>query len=332
MKGVVLAAGFGKRLLPLTDSIPKPLLPLGCMPLIGYSLKLLASVGIRDIFMNIHYLAEQLPNALGDGSDYGVKITYYKEKVILGTGGGLKNMQKDLGDDDFVVINSDTVLDVDLHAVLRAHKASNAMATMVLRNRPEHDNFGVIGVNEEGYISQILDKKLEGQKIFPLMFTGLQVLSNKFLDYLPQTGESCVVRQGYLAALTKRELLYGYISRDYWVDAGTPKSYWQCNMDALSAKKPLIRYADPLLNNFIESYSHTKILQTTYIARDVKIAASVRLGPNVLLSEHVEVRENCYIANSVVLPGTKIRPDVSLNHCLVTPQTTLNLSSNRDDS
>ena len=126
MKGFVLAAGFGQRLRPITESTPKPLLPVGNVPLIAYALKLLAQAGITDIIVNLHHLGRVIREALGTGEVYGVKITWSEEEEILGTGGGLKKMHEALEGETFVVVNSDTIIDLDLKAVIATHRRKKA--------------------------------------------------------------------------------------------------------------------------------------------------------------------------------------------------------------
>lgn len=253
MKGFVLAAGFGTRLAPLTQTVPKPLFPVGHLPLIGYALRLLAHHGITDVIVNLHHLGKQLRDAVGDGSAYGVSVTYSEEPEILGTGGGLKKMHHAL-DDTFVVVNSDTILDVDLTAVLEAHRRRKALATMILRRDPDQGSYGQIEIDGDGKVRRILGhmspsdeknaKEVEA-RITPYMFTGVHVLEPGLLEYLPEGVETCIMRYGYMKAMNNDELIQGVVTNDYWVDAGTPKRYFDANVDVLTGKAR-VRYAGNL--------------------------------------------------------------------------------------
>jgi NDP-sugar pyrophosphorylase family protein len=186
VKAFVLAAGFGSRLKPITEVLPKPLMPIGDVPLIGYALTLLAKHGITEVAVNTHHLGKVLEQKLGDGSQFGVQITYSHEKEILGTGGGLRRMHPFLKDDTFVVINSDILIDLDLTAVIAQHKENNALATMVLREDQKQADYGVIEIDAADYrIRKILGQGRWSGQLRPLMFTGVHVMEPRLLEYIP---------------------------------------------------------------------------------------------------------------------------------------------------
>src|SRR5262245_39903937 len=133
MKAMILAAGFGNRLWPLTQDRAKPAIPFLGRPLIAYSVDYLKKAGIREMIINLHYQGESIRKALGDGSAYGVKIHYSEEEEILGPAGGIDKVRDLLMEDDFVVINGKIVTDIDLQAAIQSHKERNAIATMVLK-------------------------------------------------------------------------------------------------------------------------------------------------------------------------------------------------------
>lgn len=139
MKALVLSAGYGERLRPLTEKIPKPLLTIGGRPLIHYPLLMLKHAGITEIAINVHHLADQIQNELGDGSSLGIKITYSPEKTLRGTGGPLPALRSFFGKESFVVLNSDTILGLDLRAMIEFHYQRGGIATLALAvvRRPE---------------------------------------------------------------------------------------------------------------------------------------------------------------------------------------------------
>src|SRR5271170_3043043 len=132
MRALVLAAGMGERLRPLSLDIPKPMLPLAGRPLIHYPLAMLKRAGITEVAINLHHLASKLEQGLGDGSQLGLRITYAPEPVLLGTGGPLNGLREFLGRDTFVIANSDTILDLDLAAMLAFHRERGAVTTIAL--------------------------------------------------------------------------------------------------------------------------------------------------------------------------------------------------------
>jgi NDP-sugar pyrophosphorylase family protein len=227
MKAVVLSAGFGTRLRPLTNHIPKPLLPVGDRPLILYNLMLLKKYGITEVAINLHYHGEKIREALKDGRDLGMQILYSEEPEILGTGGGIKKVSRFLSDGTFLVINGDILVDINLDKVVEFHRLKKATATMVLREDPEVERYGKIEIDSKSRIRRFLGQPAwQGEKLAAYMFTGVHVLEPRIMEYIPSRGFSPVT-DAYLAMLKKDEKLFGYPMKGYWRDLGTPESYQQ---------------------------------------------------------------------------------------------------------
>ncbi|MGE0684406.1 MAG: NDP-sugar synthase, partial [Candidatus Binatia bacterium] len=160
MRAMILAAGLGTRLKPLTNTVPKALVPVAGRPLIEYSLLFLRSQGITEVVINLHHLGGKIREALGDGSLYGMRIFYSPEDPILETGGGIKNAQSLLDGETFMVVNCDTILDLNLQEALKFHHQKQAVATLVLRSDPDVDHYGVIQTNDQGRIRRIREHTL----------------------------------------------------------------------------------------------------------------------------------------------------------------------------
>jgi mannose-1-phosphate guanylyltransferase/phosphomannomutase len=329
--GFVLAAGFGQRMLPITETVPKPLLPIGHIPLVGYALHLLRHHGITDIFLNLHHLGRSLREALQDGAAYGVKLTYSPEEEILGTGGGLKKVHEKL-QYTVVVVNSDTLIDVDLHAALAMHRQSGALATMVLREAPDRGTFGQIEIDAQGRIVRILGQGAGEGACRSLMFTGVQIFEPRFLEYIPPALHACIVRDGYCKALRHHEPLYAYVAEHYWADAGTPSSYLQANTDALLQNMAL-RHIDPLggyamapkrdVAEVVRMGTDVALGSTTHLQPPVLLGDHVRLGerttvgPGSILGSNVSVGKDASLSQCIVLDGAKIEPGAQLSRMLV---------------
>lgn len=220
---MILAAGFGTRLKPLTDKTPKPLLPINGVPLIVYQLKLLHFHGIREVIINLHHLGDQIQEALGDGSSFGLRLHYSVEEKILGTGGGLVKARPFFEDKPVLVLNSDMITDLDLTALLHFHREKKALAVMVLRPDRERLYKTNIVLSESQQILKIDGDN--GKKEAPLMYAGIQILSPAFLDLLPKMGKSCVIEDGYRPALKKGNPIFGFRHDGLWKDCGTLEQY-----------------------------------------------------------------------------------------------------------
>jgi len=222
LKAMILAAGFGKRLGTKTRQAPKPMVQVGGQPLILNAIQLIQAAGIREVVVNLHYLGEKIEAFLGNGSRFGLNVQYSREPKILGTGGGVKKAQKLLGDDSFVLINSDIICKPDLKRVMAMHKASRAWATMVVRKDPKVSAYGLIGLNQKGRVTRILD--IGEGFTRARMFTGIHVLSPKVFDFLKPRFSS-IISDFYQKALVQRKNISGYDFTGFWSDAGTPAGF-----------------------------------------------------------------------------------------------------------
>lgn len=343
LKGFVLAAGFGQRMAPITETVPKPLLPVGQLPLIGYALHLLRHHGIVDVIVNLHHLAKNLKEALGDGSQYGVNITYSFEEEILGTGGGLKKMH-DAIDTTTVVVNSDTVVDVDLAHVVAEHQKRNAIATLVLREDPRRDLFGQIEIDDHGRVCRILGQgdNIPQGNLRSFMFTGVHIIEPRFLEYIPPELPTCVIRYGYTKAMNNNEPLFGSLCDGYWADAGTPARYFEANVDALSARMKL-RHVDPLgggpsaaaYHDVIEGVhvrgeteigEQVQLKPRSLLGEGVRLGDRAQVGPMAVLGERVQVGKDAQVSESIVLDGVKIESGARVHRMLVGKKATLSLT------
>src|SRR5437870_5981980 len=155
MKAMVLAAGLGTRLRPLTATLPKPLLPVAGRPILEWNLLLLKRHGITEVIINLHHLGEQIVRALGDGARLGLRLAYSHEPTLQGTGGGIKQAAPFLKGGPFLVLNGDTLSDCDLTALIAAHRASRALATLAVRDDPNASSWGPVTLDAHARILQI---------------------------------------------------------------------------------------------------------------------------------------------------------------------------------
>lgn len=213
---MILAAGFGKRLQPLTDSCPKPLIDVGGQPMIAYPLALVRQAGIREVAINLHHLGEQIRETLGHGENYGVRITYFEENPILDTGGAVAAARSFLEGEDFVVLNADTVTDLPLIDMIAVHRQCRALATMFLRPDPEAARYGLIEIDADRRIQRFLGEPARApEPLTALMFGGVHVLSPDVFTYM-SPGIYGITRRTYPRMLAAGEPLYGYVYDGYW--------------------------------------------------------------------------------------------------------------------
>lgn len=231
---MILAAGLGTRLRPLTDTVPKPLLPVAGTPLIVWNLLLLRRHGITDVIINLHHLGHLIEKELGDGSRFGMRLSYSREPVILGTGGGIKQAEPFFQGEPFLVLNGDTLAELDLAALVAFHVRRGATATMVLREDPDVDRWGAVEVDGQERVIAINGKgatKAARSVHRRYMFAGIHVMHPCLLRRVPVGRESSII-DAYVDALARGALILGYRMEGYWSDVGTPARYAQVQQDA----------------------------------------------------------------------------------------------------
>ena len=222
---MILAAGFGTRLRPLTDACPKAMVPVAGRPLIEYAVETVRRAGIERIVVNLHHHGEQIRDCLGDGERFGASILYSSEDPLQDSGGGIRDARRYLGETTFVTLNADTIVEVDLLRVLDQHRRSGATATMVLRHDEHAARYGVIGVDKDGRVGSFLGTPRDGADgpMVELMYTGVQVLEPRVFDYMPAQGPFSITRSTYPGMLAADEPVYGFRFSGKWLTVGTPQ-------------------------------------------------------------------------------------------------------------
>jgi len=244
MKAMILAAGLGTRLRPLTEETPKALLPVAGRPLIQYPLLLLKRYGITDIVINLHHHGNKIAAALGDGQDMGLRLHYSWEPTILGTGGGIKQARQLLGGGTFLVMNSDILVDLNLDKVVEFHHRRKSMVSMVVRSDPEAAQYGAIELDAQDRVRKIVGQGSHAAgALRQFMFTGVHILEPSVFDAIPGQGFSSIT-DVYIAMLQRNEKLFGYIMKGAWMDLGTPERYQEANR-LLGAGQLKLSYLKP---------------------------------------------------------------------------------------
>jgi mannose-1-phosphate guanylyltransferase len=285
MRAMILAAGLGTRLRPLTEQTPKPALPVVDVPNIVRTIAHLARFGITEIVVNLHHRPEVLRALLGDGAALGVSIAYSEElPEILGTGGGIRRARDLLGDRTFCVINGDALFAPDLAAAVAAHLSSGAIATMIVRRDPDAERLGAVGIDGDGRVRRLIDAGAERGGLEVHMFTGVHVLEPEIFPLLPDSG--CIVRGTYMPLVRREGPIGAYVEDGYFCDLGTPRTYLDANVGLASGRVRLAGY-DPR-------------------------PAGVHVGAGAILSPSCALR-----GGTVVEKGARVGDGVVLDRCLV---------------
>ena len=234
MKAMILAAGFGERLWPLTADRTKPALPVLGKPLVGYVAEYLARFGIKDVVVNLHHEPDSVRRSLGDGREFGVHLQYVYEPQILGTSGALDNARSLLENETFIVINGKLVTDIDLNAAVQHHREQNALATLVLKPNPARERFSVVETHD-GLITKFagMPAPPDTGGDPPLMFTGIHIMEPRIFDYIPRAIFSDTVINVYPQAMAKSERIVAHVTDGLWYELSTLQRYLQISLALL---------------------------------------------------------------------------------------------------
>ena len=319
MRAMVLAAGYGTRLGPLTQRRPKPMLPVCGAPLVRWAVQWLVHHGVTDIVVNLHHLGEQIEAELGDGSALGASIDYSPEHgQILGTGGGLRQARRwlDKGDGEpIVVVNAKIMLDLDLSKVLEQHRSRGAEATMVLRPDENAERWGSLRLAEDGRVVELLKLRHDSAKDTEpgphLMFTGVHVMEPRFLNRIPPQGEQCVIRTAYRQLFDEGEHLHGYVHEGYWFEHSTPERYLQGVTNVLSGKATFAHAAKPVTGVHADAdvADDAEIVGPVLVEAGARIESGATVGPHVQLGAGARVRAGVTVRDAIVWEGVTVDAD-----------------------
>ena len=295
MKAMILAAGFGTRLKPLTEHCPKALMPVGNRPLLDRNIEYLKSSGVGEIVINAHHLPEQVLEHVGDGRSFGIPIHVQVEPKILGTGGGIRNVSDFWDEEPFIVLNGDILTNIDLGTAYKAHVKSGALATLVLHSR---EPFNQILIDPQGNIQDIAGKNLPGR----VAFTGIHIIDPAFLKYLP-AGIFHNIVDSYRMLIASGETILGYLSRGHrWHDIGTISSYLAVNRDSLKGN-PF------LFGSNCEVHEKVRLSDWAVIGESCQVHDGALVERSVLWDQ-VTVHRGVHVTDSVVTSFRNVREDI----------------------
>ena len=309
MRAIVLSAGYGTRLWPLTEDRTKPAIPILGKPLVGYVAEYLAGYGIDEIVVNLHHRPESVRRALGDGSEFGVKLHYVDEPVILGTSGALDNTREFFERETFVVVNGKIITDIDLSAALETHRSTQAIATLVLLPNTRRERFTVVET-EEGRIKGFGGMPVNTEEgPAPLMFTGIHILDPRIFEYIPRGVFSHSTTDVYPQAIANGETVAAHVASGKWRELSTLKRYLDISIELLrESEKSYVAGANTMI-------SQSATVTDSILWDDVKVGASAQIH-RAVLADGVTIPDGEVIENAVVVPRQliegKTRPEKAL--------------------
>lgn len=293
MRAIVLSAGYGTRLWPLTEDRTKPAIPILGKPLVGYVAEYLAGYGIDEIVVNLHHRPESVRRALGDGSRFGVKLHYVEEPEILGTSGALDNTREFFERETFVAVNGKIITDIDLNAALETHRKTNALATLVLLPNTRRERFSV--VETDGGLVKAFGGMPVDEAPAPLMFTGIQILEPRIFEYIPRGVFSHSTTDVYPQAIARGEVVAAHVASGKWRELSTLQRYLDISVELLKEEgKSLVAGARSVI-------SPSATITDSILWDGVEVGAGARVT-RAILADDVKINAGEIVENAVVVP------------------------------
>ncbi len=321
MKAFVMAAGLGTRLRPLTYSVPKPLVPIVNVPVIGYLMQNLSKSGVKEVIINLHYRPELVRSFLGNGSKWGLKVNYSYEEKLLGTAGGVK-LKQSFFKETFIVTSGDGLTDLDFKKAVKYHKERKAIATVVLKPVDMRIEYGVVKIDNYNRIIGFYEKPSLDKIFTNLVNTGIYIFEPEIFKYIPDKKFYDFGSQ-LLPKLVKQNLpVYGFIADGYWCDVGNLSEYRRANHDCIDGKVNMKIQGRQILKKIW-------VGEDTILPKSVKFKApcvignKVKIGENCLIGEYTVIGNNCiigdnvYIRDSILWDNVVVRTNVKLDSCII---------------
>jgi mannose-1-phosphate guanylyltransferase len=326
MRAMILAAGLGTRLRPLTYVMPKPVAPILNRPIVAWIAELLASHGFDEAVANVSYLPEQIRTVLGDGSDFGLKLTYSDETEPLGTAGGVGKMRDFLGESEsFLIISGDALTDIHLGAMREAHEsnaAKGAIATLATKRVEDTTQFGVAITGDDGRIQGFQEKPEPAEALSDLANCGIYMFRREIFDHFPPPDHKSPAGdddqpEGFVdwamdvfpALLDGDVPFYSHEIDAYWNDIGSVGEFVQGNLDALRGDvgiEPEAEEVSPGIYAGEGSSLEVKVKPPILIGEDCQVGAGANLHGPVVVGAGCHLGPGTMLRDAVVLPGAEV--------------------------
>jgi len=293
-KAMVLAAGLGTRLRPLTDLISKPMAPIVNKPVMEHIIDLLARHDFKDIVCNLHYFPDEIKNHFGDGSKWGINIVYSYEKELLGTAGGVRNVEDFFEEQTFLVISGDALTDIDLTKAYEYHKKKKGVGTLILTEVEDTSQYGVVILDRNGRITGFQEKPLSGETRSNLANSGIYFFEADVFKYIPPRGQFYDFGKNLFPNLLGKGIPYfGYKHKQYWNDVGSLEEYQQGNFDALEGKVSV-------------GIPGKKIKEGVWIGKNCTIQRDVTIIPPVCIGDECTIKKGAKLYGPIILGNNTI--------------------------
>ncbi|MFT4050346.1 MAG: NDP-sugar synthase [Solirubrobacterales bacterium] len=316
MKAMVLAAGLGTRLKPITFGIPKPMVPVIDRPCMAHLLTLVARHGFTDAVANLHYYPDTIRDYFGDGSEFGVNLEYNFEPELLGTAGGVRAVKESLteGGEPFLIISGDALTDIDLTGLIERHKSAGGVATLTVKRVADTREYGVVLHDADGRITGFQEKPEPDEALSDLGNCGIYVFSPEIFNYFPETEFVDWANDVFPTLLENDIPFFIHEIDDYWNDVGSLRELREGTFDALTGALDLgiegTGSSDATFSATPGALDSAELVEgPVWIGRDVTIGAGVKFQGPVIVGDGATIGAGAAIRDTIVFPGGEVPAD-----------------------
>lgn len=308
MKALFLAGGMGTRLRPLTDKLPKPMVPVMGKPLLERNIKRLKTFGINEIVLSTCYRSEHFEDYF-NRVDTGVHISFVPEEVPMGTGGAIKNAER-FFDDTFLVFNADIISDLNISEMLSFHKSRKADVTIAITHVKDPTRYGVIEFDDCGYALTFKEKPQPHEVVSNYINAGVYIFEPDVLKMIPKGRPVSVEREIFPKMLNEGKRIAVYKGCNYWIDLGTPEKYIQVHQDIFEGH--FIMDDANFCNYSLVGLSDAKVHASAVLRGPVLLGAGCRIGAEAVIGPNVVVGANCVIGKKCIVENSILWDEVTL--------------------
>ena len=319
---MLLAAGLGTRLRPLTYEIPKPIIPVINKPSISYPLRLLKKYGINKVVINLCCGTEKIKKYLDEKNRFGLKIEYSEEEHLLGTAGGVKKVERCFKR-TFLVLSADGITNLDLDKALKFHKQKKAIATVVLKEKEKRFKYGIALCDKENRITQFIEKPSWSEVFSNTVNTGIYIFEPEVLSYIPPNREYDFGHQLLPFLVREKKRIYGYLMNDYWIDMGNLKDYRRVQIDILKGKTGIgikgKEVREELWLGENSEISPSSIIEPpVVIGNNCRIGKGAKIGKFTVLGDRVIVEKRASLDRCILWNDILVGEEAKLKDCILT--------------
>jgi len=316
-KAMLLAAGLGTRLRPLTDLISKPMAPIVNKPVMEHIIELLVKHGFEEAICNLHWYPEAIKDYFKDGAEFNIKLSYSFENELLGTAGGVKKVEAFFDNRTFIVLSGDALTDIDLNDMMSFHRKKQGLCTLALTEVEDPSQYGVVIIDNNEKITGFQEKPLTGEAKSTLANSGIYIFEPEIFKYMPADSFYDFGRDLFPKLLKDNISYYGYRHNCYWNDVGSLEEYQQGNFDALEGKVH-VNIAGMQINEGIWIGKNCKIeedvviIPPVVIGNDCIIKKSAKLYGPIIIGDNTVIDERAVLYRGIKWGSGYIGKDASL--------------------